>query len=202
MISPCRSCPWRTSVRTGDIPGGGLDAAKCGALDHGGGAGLGRVMQCHLGPHACAGFVLRVGYASPALRLAVAWKLVDPDKYTDGGAELYPTFEAMVAAHAEGGGRVRGRTRGALMPKPKPLRLVVDAHGPRQGRCIGNNALSMAWWELTLECGHVVERRVRFPKQVGHARRGFAVLHRPRSIGEALPAPKRVRCEWCPDESA
>lgn len=79
-----------------------------------------------------------------------------------------------------------------------PLRTVVDPGHPRSGRCIGNNRITMQWWELRLECGHTVERPLRFPKQTGRPRRGWQIMHRPRPTSEALPAPKRVRCDSCP----
>lgn len=78
----------------------------------------------------------------------------------------------------------------------KPLRAVVKAM-PHTGRCIGNNQITIQWWELTLECGHEVERPLRFPKQVGRQTRGWAIMHHPRRMGEALPAPLRARCERC-----
>ncbi len=77
-----------------------------------------------------------------------------------------------------------------------PLRVVETAQWNRRN-VIMNNALTVSWWELGLECGHIAERRVRFPKQEGHSRRGFAILHHPRLPNEALPPPRRVRCEDC-----
>lgn len=50
------------------------------------------------------------------------------------------------------------------------------------------------WWELRLECGHEVERTVRYSKRPGPAAR----YSRARSGSDVLPAPKRVRCELCP----
>lgn len=81
----------------------------------------------------------------------------------------------------------------------KPFRKVV---GSRAMQCnsIGNNQLQMQWWDLTLECGHEVERRLRFPPQVGFRSRGFASLHHPRRQSEALPPPRRCRCSYCPAE--
>ena len=77
-----------------------------------------------------------------------------------------------------------------------PFRAVVHSK-LLSGRCIGNNQLTTQWWELKLECGHVAEARVRFPKQVGRPRRGWAALYRPRPSTEALPPPRRVRGHYC-----
>jgi len=82
-------------------------------------------------------------------------------------------------------------------PNRDPLRKVVTAHLSECSNTIGAS-FGMRWWDIELECGHHVERRVRFPKQTGiHKRRGFAVLWHPRGRDEALPAPKRCRCERC-----
>lgn len=48
-------------------------------------------------------------------------------------------------------------------------------------------------WELQLACGHTVYRRVRYVGRAGE-RRGWLVR---RSSEDALPAPRRVVCEWC-----
>ncbi len=109
---PCKSCPWRVSTRTEDIPGGGMDearathttAANAGRRD-------GRIMACHLTsdekPHACAGWVERVGkpaaWASGEgaipMRMMLVLGGVDLTEYSDGGADLYPTMDAMLSAH-------------------------------------------------------------------------------------------------------
>lgn len=54
-------------------------------------------------------------------------------------------------------------------------------------------------WALDLSCGHPTTRPVRYPKAQGRPR---ANGWHPRPRSEALPAPTRVRCEWCdqPDE--
>lgn len=75
-----------------------------------------------------------------------------------------------------------------------PVRRVVKAD-LQSGRCFGNNRLSTRCWELTLECGHRADRRVRFPK--GTAGRGWKAMHRPAPLTLALPEPKKVRCLLC-----
>lgn len=51
-----------------------------------------------------------------------------------------------------------------------------------------------AWWELRLSCGHDVCRTVRYTPRPGAHRGG--TQHRRTS--DALPPPRRVRCELCP----
>jgi hypothetical protein len=53
------------------------------------------------------------------------------------------------------------------------------------------------WWDLTLECGHNVERGVRYEPGASNGRRGYARMHHQPPLTAALPAPKRVRCEVC-----
>lgn len=55
------------------------------------------------------------------------------------------------------------------------------------------------WWELELECEHVVERRCRY-KPGGD--RGWGRLHHGRSTTDILPAPKRVKCELCKQDQS
>ena len=81
-----------------------------------------------------------------------------------------------------------------------PLRRVVKTT-LHEGSSIISDQFYMRWWELWLECGHMEERRVRFPKQEGRSTRGFAIMHHPRPLTEALPAPKRVRCKTCGREA-
>lgn len=56
------------------------------------------------------------------------------------------------------------------------------------------------WWSVTLECGHEVERPIRFPKQIASKawRRGWGAIYHKRPLSEALSPPKRCRCEYCP----
>jgi hypothetical protein len=81
------------------------------------------------------------------------------------------------------------------MSPTAPLRKVVKSN-LREGPCIISD-FTERWWDLTLECGHITERRVRFPKQKGRQRRGFAIMHHPRKASEALPPPTRCRCKDC-----
>lgn len=58
------------------------------------------------------------------------------------------------------------------------------------------------FWELDLECGHFVERRIRWLPQEGSMRaRGYAAMHRSPSMNRLPPAPKRARCEKCRSEA-
>lgn len=101
MTTPCPTCPWRKSTRTGQIPGGGMDHARAArnmADDL-----TGKVMQCHrtadADPRACAGFMVRVGFDSVAVRLAAMLGYAHPRDFTDGGALLYRNMAEMLAAH-------------------------------------------------------------------------------------------------------
>lgn len=76
-----------------------------------------------------------------------------------------------------------------------PLRAVVDAKTMVVSSLFSDFKFYV--WNLTLECGHVVDRPFRRPNLHGKAARGFAAMHHPRSLGDALPPPKRARCPEC-----
>lgn len=82
----------------------------------------------------------------------------------------------------------------------RPWRTVLADPAPRiregRGGVLGPDTDRRArWWEMRAECGHLVERSVRYtPSGEG---RGY-VRHRART--DILPAPARVRCEHCPRE--
>lgn len=81
------------------------------------------------------------------------------------------------------------------MMKLYPWRDVVSHEGPREGRggILGPaTSRRLRWWELTLSCGHEVERNVRY-KPIGNPRGGT----QGRSLSDVLPAPKRIRCDSC-----
>jgi hypothetical protein len=50
------------------------------------------------------------------------------------------------------------------------------------------------WYELTLECGHVVERGARYNPT---GPRGWGSMHHPPPLSHMLPPPRRVRCTRC-----
>ncbi len=82
-----------------------------------------------------------------------------------------------------------------------PLRNVVKSM-EREGRssfnfCHGQGIYSR-WYDLTLECGHVVERTARYEKGASGDNRGYARQHHQPPSNKMLPPPKRVRCEFCP----
>lgn len=67
-----------------------------------------------------------------------------------------------------------------------------------RGSLLGpDTARRTAWWEMRLECGHQVERTVRYPP-----RSTPVPYRRRRSLDDALPPPRRVRCEQCPRKVA
>lgn len=88
--------------------------------------------------------------------------------------------------------------RPRLKPTPNtdPWRAVITTNGPNSGRgglLGGDTTRRTAWWVLRLECGHQVERVVKYlPAE--SARVGGT---QSRSITDVRPAPKRVRCEMC-----
>lgn len=57
------------------------------------------VMQCHLADHACTGFVLKIGYESVGLRFAAMMGITKVEEYSDGGADLWESFDEMLSAH-------------------------------------------------------------------------------------------------------
>lgn len=54
-------------------------------------------------------------------------------------------------------------------------------------------------WFMTLECGHDIDRPIRYlPQTTGVKRRGFAALWHPPGPDRIPEPPKRARCEYCP----
>ncbi len=51
-------------------------------------------------------------------------------------------------------------------------------------------------WQLTLECGHSIERRVRYS-----GNRGMQPRSRTRRFEDVVPPPTWVRCEKCKDHT-
>lgn len=76
-----------------------------------------------------------------------------------------------------------------------PLRAVRSAEMlSGRGSVLGPDTSRRArWWVLDLECGHRVERGVRYRQQL-HTRRGQAGA---RLASDVLPAPARARCGSC-----
>lgn len=79
-----------------------------------------------------------------------------------------------------------------------PLRLVVKPELHAGGSVLAG-WLKHHWWELELDCGHQVERRIRYlpPVDGSRPRRGWAAQHHGPSVSRIPPPPKRARCEWC-----
>lgn len=76
-----------------------------------------------------------------------------------------------------------------------PLRRILTDPAPRlregRGSVLGPDTARRArWWELRLDCGHTVERSVRYRPRGGRLAR--------RALSEVLPPPKRARCHLCP----
>lgn len=83
----------------------------------------------------------------------------------------------------------------------KPWRKVEKKLGLGAGRgsFLGPDTTRRTkWWNLKLTCGHEVERTVKyFPRSDGFVQRG-GTQHRSRN--DVRPPPKKVRCEYCPDQ--
>lgn len=82
---------------------------------------------------------------------------------------------------------------------PNPLRSVVNPHLRGGGSIFA--PFKYHWWELDLECGHTVERRIRYVK-IDDPRRGYAAQHRGPGINRVPAPPKRARCHECVGRSA
>lgn len=89
---------------------------------------------------------------------------------------------------------------GTKIPKGAPLRRVVKCL-LLGGGSILQPGFKMHWWQLELECGHTVDRRIKW-KPVPNPRRGWAAQWRGPSL-DRLPdnEPRRARCEYCARES-
>jgi len=93
------------------------------------------------------------------------------------------------------------------MPITRPRRRVLGDrddlidYGPKSGRgsFLGPDTTRRTnWWELNLECGHMVER---YAKRVSDDGRKGNSWH-PRTDLPFAPPPTYVRCDYCPPESA
>ena len=69
--------------------------------------------------------------------------------------------------------------------------LKAERRAGRGGLLGGDTTRRARWWSLTLDCGHVTERTVRYRPSSNPQRGG--TQHR--DIDDALPAPRRVRCD-------
>lgn len=60
------------------------------------------------------------------------------------------------------------------------------------------------WWELQLECGHQVERRVRWlaPTDGRPAERGWGAMWHGPTLDREPPPPQHARCDECPAVAA
>ena len=80
----------------------------------------------------------------------------------------------------------------------RPLREVVETRSTvGRGSMMGDSTWRRTRrWVLVLACGHEVQRAVRYRPDPRRRRGGSWPL---RPLGDALPAPRRVRCEECPE---
>jgi hypothetical protein len=75
-----------------------------------------------------------------------------------------------------------------------PLRCVVGADAVSVQAGWQRRGMSVRRWTVELECGHSVERPVRYQPS---GRRGASILWRPPAMDQALPLPRRIRCPHC-----
>jgi hypothetical protein len=83
-----------------------------------------------------------------------------------------------------------------------PLRTVVGAE-PRAGRgglLGGDNSRRKFWWHMTLECGHTVDRDMKY-RRLEPGELPIRGGRSNRLPSDRLPPPKRARCEDCAPSS-
>jgi hypothetical protein len=86
-------------------------------------------------------------------------------------------------------------------PPGTVIRHVTAAalHSGRGSVLGGDTSRRARWWALTLDCGHLAQRAVRYRTlPPGEQQRG-GTQHR--SGDDVLPAPRRVRCDECAREA-
>lgn len=77
-------------------------------------------------------------------------------------------------------------------------RRVVKAHLRSGSTIIANPSIKYHFWSLELECGHEIERRVRWLPQTGlNRRRGWSAQHHGVPLSRTPPEPQHVDCEEC-----
>ena len=78
----------------------------------------------------------------------------------------------------------------------QPLRDVVSSSMTvGRGSLLGGDTFRrVRMFNLILSCGHLVQRRVRYRQNLRYRQGGSAPV---RSRDDALPAPRRARCEEC-----
>lgn len=80
------------------------------------------------------------------------------------------------------------------MSATNQLRRAVDVTLHGGGSVMA--AFKYHWWALTLDCGHVVERRIRWTP-IPDPPRGFAALHQGVPLTRLPAKPNSARCEEC-----
>lgn len=78
-----------------------------------------------------------------------------------------------------------------------PKRKVTEAHLRGAGSVFA--PFKFHYWLLDLDCGHTVERRIRWlpPEPGAYVRRGWAAQHRGPSLTRLPPDPVTAHCEVC-----
>lgn len=131
-----------------------------------------------------------------ALLMAVAETVLMETAKLFGGEDGWPRW------YTEHGGLIRyDDQRRACIPVANERyawRAVVKSHlHSGRGSTLGpDTARRTRWYDLDLECGHAVQRTAKYRPQ-GDPERTDDGWRRSRTAADVLPAPKRVRCEYC-----
>jgi hypothetical protein len=79
------------------------------------------------------------------------------------------------------------------------MRVIHSSEREGRGSFLGPDTTRRTrWYELTLECGHVVERTMKYKPRTGRKANGW----HPRSIDDALPPPRRAQCSQKHEEAS
>lgn len=81
-----------------------------------------------------------------------------------------------------------------------PLRVVKTAMLRGGSSIFAEPAFKYHFWELHLECGHIVERRIKWLR-IPNPPRGWQAQHKGVSLERLPPEPSKARCEICRGEA-
>lgn len=97
-VKPCEECPWRRDAPIGAFPTDAYDHSATTAHDM-----SMNTFACHMSadgkPQTCAGFLMRGADHNLSIRMAYADGRLDPNKFSDGGIELYDDYVEMAEAN-------------------------------------------------------------------------------------------------------
>lgn len=117
-------------------------------------------------------------------------------------ARLFAGEKGWVRWYTEHGGRVRydDQKRACIPVAVERIawRAVVKSQlNVGRGSTLGPDTVRRTrWYDLDLECGHAVQRTARY-RPLGDSKHTDDAWRRRRTSADVLPAPQRVRCEFC-----